>query len=1070
MPTTRGGRETAPAASNAPATQPPAQPQLSRAQRKAMIEEDVKHVLEELWDYEPEDVFYKIFKREAKTGGVDDVLALPKKNILELSYRDNATSTAIHPSLLDASRIRMFLFYLNHLHEQGLYPDDGSFRYTSITFEDYETFRKHPDNMIRVRQDDDIRASVPRSFLTPTQTSLCTPAESFKKSIKRDISRPSSTKGQLTLSRSSISPAHVRSTSSSSIEDSSSITDENFLDSQPDCEPSPSINQLFHEMMGSSPITNGEGGSLEPHANSSSSICEVLNGEGGSLESCAISSSSFHKEINGDGGPPSPSETSSLDIKCSDIDYAVKDNSSAKEINSFSPATNREPLFENGCEKSTYDYATSIDRSFERSIVSSDVVGRSLGHHHQAYDHSPDLPDKNDKFSSQNPQDLCSFNFEYEDIKFEFDLEAFESHLLNETSKIRDDFSCSSYSSRDDFSCSSYSSECTELSPYLRIDHVISNASAILDEKLNEIMNFDSHVPSSLELLPHFDDMTKKPTCDHNLVEPLPQLDMKPHFFEEKRKPEGNHLPFKKRFTYEMKNEDLVKLQEVNNKPQELIHHVDMKIQDNITSTAHDIDEIQDDITSAMHDITLNDKKIQDDITPAFKCATPRSICATATSDLETPKRGISMNFVTPSPTSEESTRSSTSCQVVHSSKYSSAMSALVAFNLASNAASHSSFRPKRRSHHAPTNTSIYPPLKRESKASYFDSPSLPTPKKTSVSRVKCASTPSFLQTLTTPPAKSRLDPLSPKKNEILTSDESKAKKLRDIKKKLESRKLEDLFHGKKGSKSFIKNLSSLDSFTPCISSSILSSTAPIENKNVHRSSSISSTSSSFESFLTSSNHFEYSSSRSRLPSTSFVSSHESEDSPYSSETSSSSSETEFIKRKTSFVIKKRDLFHLHSSRFPSTRKVFKNHLDSKLPSCDFEHHNSFKEIKGPDKTLDLSSHKIIPERTSGPFKTSSSSHLSNPHSKSKVKATKYFKSPSSKAKPTKFSSSTCFSGSTSRARHPTLVRLANGKQPLCILTLVVLIIISLLLYLFLIKLLHLPFDRGKDSTFILIF
>ena len=82
-------------------------------------------------------------------------------------------------------------------------------------------------------------------------------------------------------------------------------------------------------------------------------------------------------------------------------------------------------------------------------------------------------------------------------------------------------------------------------------------------------MNFDSHSPSklsSIELLPHCDNMTKKPTCDHTLVEPLPQLDMKPQFFEEKWKPEGTHLPFKKRFAYDMKQEDLVKLQELNNK------------------------------------------------------------------------------------------------------------------------------------------------------------------------------------------------------------------------------------------------------------------------------------------------------------------------------------------------------------------------------------------------------------------------------------------------------------------------------------------------------------------------
>ena len=111
-------------------------------------------------------MFYKVFKQESKTGGVDDILALPKKDILELSCRDDSTSTAINASQLDASRVRMLLFLQNHLQDQGLYPDDGSFRFTSITFEECEIFRKHPDNKTRASQDDDIRSSVSRSFLT----------------------------------------------------------------------------------------------------------------------------------------------------------------------------------------------------------------------------------------------------------------------------------------------------------------------------------------------------------------------------------------------------------------------------------------------------------------------------------------------------------------------------------------------------------------------------------------------------------------------------------------------------------------------------------------------------------------------------------------------------------------------------------------------------------------------------------------------------------------------------------------------------------------------------------------
>ena len=84
MPATRS-RKGKGIVSNPTSPQPVTPPSLTRAERKAIIDEDAKHVLEELLDYEPDDVFYKIFKRESKIGGVDDILALPKKDILELS-------------------------------------------------------------------------------------------------------------------------------------------------------------------------------------------------------------------------------------------------------------------------------------------------------------------------------------------------------------------------------------------------------------------------------------------------------------------------------------------------------------------------------------------------------------------------------------------------------------------------------------------------------------------------------------------------------------------------------------------------------------------------------------------------------------------------------------------------------------------------------------------------------------------------------------------------------------------------------------------------------------------------
>ena len=40
----------------------------AREQRQLSMKEDVKHLLEELGDAEPEEPFYKIFKRETSNG------------------------------------------------------------------------------------------------------------------------------------------------------------------------------------------------------------------------------------------------------------------------------------------------------------------------------------------------------------------------------------------------------------------------------------------------------------------------------------------------------------------------------------------------------------------------------------------------------------------------------------------------------------------------------------------------------------------------------------------------------------------------------------------------------------------------------------------------------------------------------------------------------------------------------------------------------------------------------------------------------------------------------------------
>ena len=140
MTSRRTRKEKAPNPRSPTGSQAIAPTPLTRAERKAIIDEDAKHALEELWGYEPEDSFYKIFKRESKTAGVEDNLALSKKEILELSHRDDSTGQPIHSSQADASKIKMLLFFKNYLQEQGIFPDDGSFRCTSISLKDHQIF------------------------------------------------------------------------------------------------------------------------------------------------------------------------------------------------------------------------------------------------------------------------------------------------------------------------------------------------------------------------------------------------------------------------------------------------------------------------------------------------------------------------------------------------------------------------------------------------------------------------------------------------------------------------------------------------------------------------------------------------------------------------------------------------------------------------------------------------------------------------------------------------------------------------------------------------------------------
>ena len=116
-------------------------------------------------------------------------------------------------------------------------------------------------------------------------------------------------------------------------------------------------------------------------------------------------------------------------------------------------------------------------------MASADVVGRCLAASPSSNGQHLEAPSLSELHKSQ---DSPSFDFE-------FDVEAFEKHILEKSTHFKDDDSYPSCSSH----CS-YISEHCDSSACKEIEEMISNASVLLDEKLEEIMNFDFHpnIPS----------------------------------------------------------------------------------------------------------------------------------------------------------------------------------------------------------------------------------------------------------------------------------------------------------------------------------------------------------------------------------------------------------------------------------------------------------------------------------------------------------------------------------------------------------------------------------------------
>ena len=91
-----------------------------RENRRKANEEDVKQVLEELWDCKPHVAFHKIVSREAKRR-IGTFLHLTRYELLNLTWKEDDGS--VHPiAPNEACKIIMLFNYECYLKEVGKFP------------------------------------------------------------------------------------------------------------------------------------------------------------------------------------------------------------------------------------------------------------------------------------------------------------------------------------------------------------------------------------------------------------------------------------------------------------------------------------------------------------------------------------------------------------------------------------------------------------------------------------------------------------------------------------------------------------------------------------------------------------------------------------------------------------------------------------------------------------------------------------------------------------------------------------------------------------------------------------
>ena len=110
----------------------------SRKMRNKIIQEDISCLLEEIWYCELDQLFCKIFFKEAKKV-ICRVLDKYEKELLDLVYYED-NGNVLKLEFHEAVETRSMRHYILHLNEKGKFPSDPR----TIDRNDYNNFAMYP--------------------------------------------------------------------------------------------------------------------------------------------------------------------------------------------------------------------------------------------------------------------------------------------------------------------------------------------------------------------------------------------------------------------------------------------------------------------------------------------------------------------------------------------------------------------------------------------------------------------------------------------------------------------------------------------------------------------------------------------------------------------------------------------------------------------------------------------------------------------------------------------------------------------------------------------------------------